>query len=91
VKDILETMALVSRLKQHSSEVGLSQFAMVMQPKCHMWTVSGVNRKDFSEVWRKYSVCLCNKMFLTLPRRDWSPQILRLEFSMQTWGPKQKC
>jgi len=29
-------------------------------------------------------------LFLTPPRKG-TPQILKLEFPMQNWGPKQKC
>jgi len=35
---------------------------------------------------------VCSKMiFLPLSRQRTIPQILRLEFPMQTWGPKEKC
>jgi len=30
-------------------------------------------------------------MFLTLPCQGTTPQLLKLKFPMQTWGPKQKC
>jgi hypothetical protein len=36
-------------------------------------------------------VCVCSKIvFLTLPHQVKTPQILKLEFPTQTWGPKQK-
>jgi hypothetical protein len=52
-----------------------------------------VKRKYFSEVWPKYRVyvCVCgNMIFLTLPRQGTTPQILKMEFPMQIWSPKQK-
>ena len=36
-------------------------------------------------------VYVCSEvMFLMLPRQGTTPQILKLEFLMQTWGPKEK-
>jgi hypothetical protein len=36
-------------------------------------------------------MCVWSKMvFLTPPCQGANPQILKLEFPMQTWGPKQK-
>jgi len=35
-------------------------------------------------------VCEVKIMFLTPPHQGTNPQILKLEFPMQTWGLKQK-
>jgi hypothetical protein len=42
--------------------------------------------------WHKKMSCVCTKMiFLRLPHQGAIPQILKLEFPMKTWGPKQTC
>ena len=46
VEDLLETMAQVCRLQQHSTGVGLFRF-VTKQPKCLMCTASGVKREVF--------------------------------------------
>jgi len=89
MKNILETITQVSILEHHSTNVGLSQFVMVLRvnnewcEKSCQWSVE--------EVWC-VCVCVCCVcvMFLTLPSQGTTPHILKLEFPMQTWGPKQK-
>jgi len=56
MKDILEMMAQVGRLQQHTTKFGQSRFVTAMQPKCRVWTVIGVKKKAVSEVMRKYGV-----------------------------------
>jgi len=56
VKNVLEMMAQVSRLEQHSTKFGQSQFVTATQLKWRMWTASGVKKKVVSEVLRKYGV-----------------------------------
>jgi hypothetical protein len=58
MKDILETIVQVCRLQQQSTKVGLPRYVTMTQPKCLMRTASGVKREVFSEVWRKYDVCV---------------------------------
>ena len=58
MKDILEMMAQVGRLQQHSTKFGQSRFVTVTQPKCGVWTLIGVKKKAVSEVLRKYGVCV---------------------------------
>jgi hypothetical protein len=53
-----------------------------MQQKCRVCTASGVKKGSVTEC--------CKMMFLTLPRQGTTPQLLKLELPMQTWGPKQK-
>jgi hypothetical protein len=63
VNDILATMAQVGRHENHSAKVGLSRSVKVTQPKYHVWTASGGKSKVFSEVWRKYDVCVIRRCF----------------------------
>jgi hypothetical protein len=58
-KDVLKMITQVSRMEQHSTVVDLSQFVMVMQPECSVWTASGVNTNCVSEVLRMYIYGVC--------------------------------
>jgi len=44
VKDILEMMAQVGTLEQHSARLGQSQFVTATQLKCRVWTASQVKK-----------------------------------------------
>jgi len=84
MKDILETITHVGILEQYSTNIRLSWFMMVLcvnsewcEKKSCWWRVE--------KIW-----CMCKMMFLTPPRQGTNPQILKLEFPMQTWGTKQK-
>ena len=90
MNDILETMTQVSRLEQHSTKVGLSQFVTVTQPKFCVWKVLVKCGRSMMCVCVR--ACMRSKMmFLTYHCQVRTPKILKLEFPMQTWGPKQKC
>jgi len=64
-------MVQVGRLEQYSTNIGLSWFVTVTQPKCRTWSASGRKRKVFSEVWWKYDACVCACMCVCVVRCFW--------------------
>jgi len=82
-KNILEMITHVGIMEQNSTNLGISR----------LMTVSRVNSELCEEKSCQWSVevwYVCSKMmFLTQPRQGTTPQIMKLEFPMQTWGPKE--